>query len=63
MLEHHAHARGAGGTGFLRGKAGAVHLHRAAVGFDQPIDHLDQRRLAGTVFPQQRMNFARRNAQ
>ena len=63
MLEHHAHTGGACGAGLVRGKAGSVHLHRAAVGFDQPIDHLDQRRLARAVFPQQRVDLARRDPQ
>ena len=58
MLENHRHARGAriarGGGGI----GAAVPDHRATVGFDESVDHLDQGRFSRPVFSQKRMNLA-----
>ena len=43
MLKHHGHATGAGRPGGRRGIVCPLPDHPAAVRFDQPVDHLDQR--------------------
>jgi hypothetical protein len=59
MLEHHRDARGARGPRLCRG-VGRVpfRAHRPRIGPHQPVDHLDERRLARAVFAQKRVDLA-----
>ena len=59
MLEHHAHA---GGARFARAADPdrlALPKDFACARIQHAEQHLDQRRLAGAVFPEQRVNFTR----
>ncbi len=58
MLEHHRDAGRTCRDRALRRIGRAVERHGAAVGSDKPVDHLDEGRLAGTVFAQQGMDLA-----
>ena len=58
MLKHHRHAGGARRPR-LCGRIGrAAQHHLAAIGFDQPVDHFNQRRFARTIFAQERVHLA-----
>ena len=57
MLKHHGHARGTGGARIGGGMGLSGKEHPAIVGPHKAIDHLDQRRLAGPVFAQKRVDF------
>ena len=63
MLEHHCNAISARRARFGRRKGLTAQQHLAAVGFDQPVDHLDQRGFARAVFAQQRVHLAHANVE
>ncbi len=58
MLEHHADAVRARFRRLLRPVGLAVEVHGAAVGLQHAVDHLHQRRLAGAVLAEQRVDLA-----
>ena len=57
VLEHHADALVAGLGGLVRRIDLAAEAHDAFVGAHDAVDHLDQRRLAGAVLAQQRVDL------
>jgi hypothetical protein len=59
VLMHHAETEAHRVGGPMDVHAAAIHLDRAGVGLEQPVEHAHQRALAGAVLADQRMNLAR----
>ena len=61
MLKHHAYAARARGVGVGEQHGFAVDGNRALGGFEQAIEHLDQRRLARAVLANEGVRLMRVN--
>ena len=63
VLEHHADAEAARGARIGDSRGRAVENDLPLVGREDAVDHLDEGRFAGAVFPEQGVNLARLDAQ
>ena len=63
MLKYHGHAQGARFAGVVDAHRPAIDLDTAGVHLHAAVNDLHQRGLAGTVFAQHRMDFARQQGQ